>query len=215
MKKLFVGLALLSATFTGVTGIATVQAQGMGGGGGGGGAAMRNSAKSRLSRVMRGIGALEQGKKMALNKAQAKQVVAIITPWQRKPHMSEAEAKTVYMKINKVLTTKQKNELDKIAAKNRRFGGERNSGNGDRPRGGGGWGGMGGIGGGGAPDAAQMKQMRARMAAMRGFTQTMNPFYPPSKYAELQKAPERMREGMTRRYASQQKMIAQLRAKAR
>jgi len=177
------------------------------GGFGGGGSAMRNSPKRRLTGLVRNIGELEKARKAPLSKDQAKKVVAAIKPWQTRPKMTEDEAKGLYMKINAVLTTKQKNELDKMAAQNRRFGGGGRSGGRS-----GGWGGGSGRT---PPSAAEMQKMRATMQKVQGFMKTSNPFYPPSKYKEVNALPDRMRQGFNRRYASQQALLAQLAKKAR
>jgi len=182
---------------------ACVSAQSGGGRPGG----MRNNPKSRLSSLIRNIGELEKARKTPLSKDQAKKIVAGVTPWQKKPRMTETEAKGLYMKLNAVLTTKQKNELDKMAAQNRRFGG----GSGSGGRSGGGRGGSGGT----PPTPAQMAEMRQRMQKMQSFFKTYNPFYPPGKYKEVSQAPDRMKQGFTRRYASQQALLAQLAKKAR
>ena len=199
MKRLSL-LAVLTATF--VTGalvaanVAPLQAQGGPGGPGGG---MRNSPKGRIGRLMMGIGMLEAEKKAPLSATQAKTIVLAIKPWQAKKTMTDDQAKALYMSINGALTTKQKNELDKESAKNRRFGPGREGG--DRPRGG---------GGGQMPDASKMAEMRARMQKMTGFFKTYNPFYPPSSYAEFKSAPERMQEGMTKRYQRQTQLLQAL-----
>lgn len=195
-----------------------VWAQGPGGGGpGGGGGRMRNSPKFRLTGLMRGIGHLERSPKARLSPAQAQRIVSAVAPWQRKPRMSDAEAKALYMQVNSVLTTQQKNELDKNAAKNRRFGGGggREGGGGDRPRGGMGMGGFGGGLGSNGPSDEERQKMRRQMQSMRGFMQTVNPFYSPTNYPEFKQAPERMQEGMKRRFDTQKKLIADLAVKAR
>lgn len=174
---------------------------GPGGGGGGGmrmGGGMRNSPKGRLGRLIRGIGNLEEDKKAPLTAGQAKTIATSIKPWRTKKVMTDDQAKGLYMGINNVLTPKQKNEMDKNSAKNRRFGGE-------RPGGGGGQGG--GMGG-NAPDPKKMAEMRAQMQKMRGLMKTMNPFYPPMGYPEIKTAPDRMREGMMKRYQRQSATLA-------
>jgi len=179
---------------------ATVWAQGPGGGMGGGGG-RRNSPKGRLSGVLRGIGELEKGK-APLTKAQAKQVVGVVMPWTKKPKMTEAEAKAVYMKLNAVLTTKQKNELDKQTALRRRTAGDRE-------------GGPGGGAGGGAPDPQRMQQMRQQMQKMQGFFKTYNPFYPVTAYKEIKNLPERFSERMVKGYRDRQALLAKLAQKAK
>lgn len=173
--------------------IAHAQSGGAGGGGGGRAGGMRNSPKGRLSRLVSGITGLEKEKKAPLTGAQAKRIATAIKPWRTRKTMSDDQAKGLYMSVNGVLTSKQKNELDRSAAKNRRFGGERPEGR---------RGGAGGPGG-GTRSPEQMKQMRAQMEKMRGMRKTMNPFFPPTGYAELKGAPDRMRQGMMRRYQAQ------------
>ena len=204
MKKLSL-LAVLTATLsTGAIFTPTISHAQPPGGGGGGGGRMRNNPKSRLSGLMRGIGTLEHEKNAPLSADQAKRVVTTIKPWRSRKTMTDDDAKKLYMTVNTVLTIKQKNELDKFAAKNRRFGGGGSGGaGGDRSPGGGGF-------GGGTPDPAKMAEMRARMAKMQGFFKTYNPFYPPSGYAELKDAPERMREGSARRYETQRQLLIAL-----
>lgn len=207
MKKWIVA-ATLSAAVTGSSLFSVVQAQGGSGGRGG----MNRSPKGRLSSLLRGIEELEKGKTKALNKAQAKTVVSVVAAWKGKPKMSDAEAKMVYGKLNGALTTTQKNELDKIAAKNRRgFGGDRGGGRG------GGFGGPGGGAGGqgGPPNPQQMAEMRARMKRMEGFFKTYNPFYPPTKYAEFKSMPDRMRDRFAKGYQARMAFVAKLAAKAK
>lgn len=197
--------ATLSAAMLGSTLLTMVPAQAQGGPAGG---SNRNSPKRRLTTLVRGIGELEKAKKAPLTKDQAKKIVAALSPWKAKPKMTEDEAKALYGKINTVLTTKQKNELDKMAAQGRRFG------SGDRERGGAGGGG--GQGGGqGGPSDAERAQMRQRMQAMQGFMKTYNPFYPPQNYKEMKTAPERFKESFTSRYKSRMEVLTKLAAKAK
>ena len=211
MKKLILAATLSVAALSSTLALAPAQAQGFGGGGGG--SSQRNSPKGRLSSVIRGIGELEKAKKAPLTKDQAKKIVAAINPWKAKPKMTEDEAKSLYGKINTTLTTKQKNELDKMAAQNRRFS------SGDRgERGGGGAGGQGGGPGGGGgtpPSPEEMKKFQQMRQKMQGFMKTSNPFYPPQNYKELKDMPERMRESMARRYQSRMDMLKKLAAKAK
>ncbi len=210
MKKLILAATLSVAALSSTLALAPAQAQGFGGGGGGG-SSQRNSPKGRLSGVIRGIGELEKAKKAPLTKDQAKKIVAAINPWKAKPKMTEDEAKSLYGKINTTLTTKQKNELDKMAAQNRRFS------SGERGGGSGGAGGQGGGPGGGGtpPTPEEMKKFQQMRQKMQGFMKTSNPFYPPLNYKELKDMPERMRESMTRRYKSRMETVAKLAAKAK
>jgi hypothetical protein len=211
MKKWMIA-ATLSAAMMSSALVPSVQAQGFGGGGPGGG--MSNSPKRRLTGLLRGIDELEKNKTKALNKAQAKTFIGVITPWKAKPKMSDDEAKAVYTKLNGTLTTSQKNELDKIAAKNRRGfgsgpGGAGGQGGGQgRPGGGPGGGGPGGAGGNGS-------DFRAQMQKMQGFMKTYNPFYPITKYSEFKTMPDRMKDRMTKSYQSRIALLAKLAAKAK
>jgi hypothetical protein len=216
MKKWILAATLSAAALSSTLALAPAQAQG---GGGGGGSQFRNSPKGRLSGVIRGIGDLEKAKKAPLTKDQAKKILAAINPWKGKPKMNEDEAKSLYGKINGALTTKQKNELDKLSAQNRRFGSGERGGQGGGQGGGGGAGGPGGgggFGGGGTPPSPEeMKKFQQMRQKMQGFMKTSNPFYPPANYKELKDMPERMRESMTRRYQSRMDILKKLAAKAK
>lgn len=210
MKK-FVLAASLSAAMMGNALLATMsaQAQAPGGGGFGGGASQRNSPKRRLTGLIRNIGDLEKNNKKPLAKDQAKKVLAAVNPWKVKPKMTDDEAKKLYGTINTVLTSPQKNELDKMAAQNNHFG------SGDRGGQGGG-GGAGGPGGGGNPPSPEeMKKFQQTRQLMQTFMKTMNPFYPPQNYKELKSLPERMQESMAKRYKARTEILAKLAAKAK
>src|SRR5687767_14432415 len=117
MKKTLVAMGLAAGLILSPM-ISAVQAQGPGGGGGGM-RGMRNSPKGRLRSLWGNIGELEKSR-TPLNKAQAKRIVGLVRPWTTKPTMSDAQAKTLFMSMNSVLTTQQKNELDKLGAMRRR-----------------------------------------------------------------------------------------------
>jgi hypothetical protein len=206
MKKRILTMAL-SALISGAMLAGPVMAQG-GSGFGGGGDRRAQTPKRRLTRLLQNIEELEKAKKAPLTKPQAKTIVTVLSPWKAKTKMSDDEAKAIYGKVNGALTTKQKNEIDKIAALARRTGGGGNWG------GGGGQGGQGG-GQGGPPDAARMAEMRQRMQKMQGFMKTYNPFYPPTKYAEFKSIPERMQERMTKSYQARISLLSKLAAKAK
>ena len=194
MKKHLVVMGLMVGLMFPVA----VQAQGPGGGG-----PRQRTMKMRLGGLIRGIGELEKAKKAPLTKDQAKKIVTAINPWKARPKMTEDEAKALFIKVNGTLTTKQKNELDKMAALRRRLRG--NGEGGGRP-GGGGPGGAGGPGGGNF-NPQQMRQARERM---RGFFKTYNPFYPPTKYAEFKTVPERMQDRQKRSYQATLTLLGQL-----
>lgn len=205
MKKTLVVMGLVAGLVVSPM-ISTVHAQRPGGGGGMGGG-NRNSPKRRLSGLWRNIGELEKSK-TPLTKAQAKRVVALVRPWSSKPKMTDAQAKALYMSMNAVLTTSQKNEMDKMGAMRRR------TARGDREGGPGGQ--RGGPGGPGGPGGANFDpaRMRAQMQKLQGFMKTMNPFYPPSKYSEIKGLPDRMKGGWNRRYKTSQAMLTALARKA-
>lgn len=173
----------------------------------------RNNGKMRLSQVWRGIRRLERSA-TPLSKDQARKVVALVRPWGNRPTMNEAQATALATRISAVLSARQKSELAKARRMNRRERGGRPRGErGDRARREGGDGmrrerRRGGSGG------QQMGQMRASMQKMRGIAQTMNPFYPPSKYREIQSLPPRMREGLNRYYQSSHEILVALVRKA-
>ncbi|MCS6862034.1 MAG: hypothetical protein NZT92_17140, partial [Abditibacteriales bacterium] len=195
MKRFVVSLAMVGLMLP-----VSVWAQGGGGGFGGGG--RQPSPKMQLGRLLRDIGELEKANKKPLTKEQAKKIVAAIKPWEKKPKMTDEEAKALRKTIHDILTTAQKNELDKMAAQNRRMGGGGPGGGGfgggpggfggpggGGPGGGGGFGGgPGGFGGpggggpgggGGQPSPQQQQQFRQTMQKMQEFFKIYNPFYPP------------------------------------
>jgi len=166
----------------------------------------------QLGRLLRNIGELEKANKKPLTKDQAKKVLAAVKPWEKKTKMTDDEAKTLYKQINGVLTTAQKNELDKMAAQNRRMGG----GGGGGGFGGGAGGGAGaGGGGGGQPTPQQIQQFQEMRKKMEGFFKTYNPFYPPTSYKEFKDFPPQMQERMTKSYEARKELIARLEKKAK
>jgi hypothetical protein len=44
---------------------------------------------------------------------------------------------------------------------------------------------------------------------------TMNPFYPPTKYSQLKGLPDRMKQGMNRRYTESRATVTALARKAK
>jgi hypothetical protein len=238
MKKRLIAVALVTGVLM-TSGAATIQAQSPGGWGGrgqggpggwggpGGGMGMRNNPKARLSGLWRNLGELQKSK-AALNKDQAKKVVALVRPWSSRPKMSDAEAQSLHTQISAVLTANQKQEMKKMAMARRAA----MQGDGDKPRGGDGrgaggprggfWGGPdgpGGVGpGAGGPrgdgrrggresmDPQRMQQMQK----MQGFMKTVNPFYPPTNYKEVKELPERMQQRFTRRYGATRAVLVTL-----
>jgi hypothetical protein len=188
------------------------------GGGGGMGRMMRNNPKMRLSVLMRGIGSLERERKTPVSASQARVIVTAVRPWISKPTMSEAQANSLYTRINGVLTSQQKAALQNARGNgrdgnrrgddDRRGAGQRNGGPGGRD------GGRRNAGGRSNSGGERPGGNRPNMQQMQGFFRTYNPFYPPSKYKQLNTLPERMREGMNRRYKTQQTVLNSLAKKA-
>lgn len=99
--------------------------------------------------VRNGLQEVERSKSTQLKPAQAKQVLAVITPWKSKPKMTQEEAKASIQKLQKVFDTKQLAAVDKAIQQSQR---PRGGGPGGGGPGGGGPGGPGGgAPGGGAP----------------------------------------------------------------
>lgn len=175
-------------------------AQAQGGPGGGGPGGGQRSMKGRLTGLIRGLGDLEHGTKAPLNKDQTRKVLGLVRPWLNKPQMNEDQAKGLYMHINAVLNTRQKNELDIASAANRK-----------RMEGSGGMGG-GRQGGGGGAGGGQFdpQTFRAQMQKMQGFFKTYNPLYPPTSYSNFKQLPERMQDRFTKGYEKRQQLLAKL-----
>lgn len=208
------------------------------------GGRMRNNPKMRLGGFIHDIGELERDKHNALSRDQAKKVLAALSPWRKKPKMTEAEAQSLLTKISGVLNAKQKAVLQKLA-QNRRFGPPPGGPGGPppdgRPRGGpppdgpggrrgprgqngrpgqggpppGGPGGPGGPPSGPRPGGPGGRPSPQQMQKMQAFFKTFNPLYPPGSYKELKDMPPRMRDGFKRRYQEQEALLNALTRKAK
>jgi hypothetical protein len=178
------------------------------------GAGMRRFPQMQLGRFLMGVGMLEKSGKNKLSAGQAKKVVNAISPWRNKPTMTASHASELNTKLVALLTAAQKKALQDLRPQHwgdRRGPGQQSDGDGRR----GGWGDRGPAGPhGNPPTEAERKQMRERMEKMRKFMLTFNPFYPPTKYSQYKDMPERMREGMKRRFEAQQTLLSQLAKKA-
>jgi hypothetical protein len=73
----------------------------------------------------------------------------------------------------------------------------------------------GGPRGGGRPGGGGRDFDPKQMQAMRTFRETMNPFYAPTGYKEWKTMPDRMQEGMTRRYKTARETLEALSRKSR
>lgn len=84
--------------------------------GGGQSSAMREKYKYtfQLTTMVRHIGDIDKDKKYTLTPSQAKQVLAILTPWRTKPKMTQDQAKEVMRKLKKVFTAGQLNAMARI-----------------------------------------------------------------------------------------------------
>src|ERR1700693_989575 len=109
------GQLLLSALMAASL-VTPVLAQGPGGPGGPGGGGMDPALRAKMQKYMdqaknhmklgqmvRGIQELDKDKATALKPAQAKQLLAIVKPWQSKDKMTEDQAKSAIISIQKVL----------------------------------------------------------------------------------------------------------------
>jgi hypothetical protein len=181
------------------------------------GGGMRNSPKNRISRFMRGLERMEEESKTPLNKAQARKIVSLVSPWRSRKTMTDAQAKTLYTSLTNVLTAEQKKALSNGRPGGRggnwggRGGDRPDGGRRDRPDGprGGGDGGRrpGGMGG-GRPTEAQMTAMRKMMASS-------NPLASPRLNAGFSSMPERMQTRMIERFRNSEDFLKQLSQKAR
>lgn len=212
------GLAVLSVVaVSGSTAPVWAQPGGPGGPGGGGrGGGMGRSPKMRLPRLISSANRLSGSN--ALTKVQARRMVSLVTPWRKRPTMSDADAKTLYTNLSGTLTATQKTALQ-----NDRPGGGRDGGRGDGPGrggreggpGGGGGGrmggGPGGPGGGQMPSREQMDKMRAQMEKVMA---SYNPLYSGTP-AGVGAAPPQMKEMMKRRSDRLNSTLSELQQKAR
>jgi len=130
--------------------------------GGGQFSAMREKYKYtfQLMTMVRHIGEIDKDKKYTLTPAQAKKMLAILTPWRSKPKMTQDQAKDVARKLKSVLTAAQLNAMARIKS---------HFGQGPGGRGGPG----GGPGQGGPPRPPQGERRHFDPNAMKDF----NPFY--------------------------------------
>jgi len=185
---------------------------GRGAGGRGGrmrGEGMRRYPQMQLGRFLMGVGLLEKNGKNKLSASQAKKIVAAISPWRKKSSMTTSQASALNQKLTAVLTAAQKKELQGLRPQRGGDGrGQRDGERRGRRRDGG------PDGRRNPPSDAERRQMRDRMEKMRKFLVTYNPFYPPTKYAQFKQLPERMQQGVKRRFAAQEALLSQLAKKA-
>lgn len=187
----------------------------------------RNDSKRQLDQLMRGLGQVERSA-APLNRAQAQRIVTLLRPWQSRPTMTQAQAKSLAANLNNVLTAQQKNLLNARREERRgaRPDGMRGEGRGGmrRPRGEGGPPPRDGFG---APPrrggfneprsgegAFDPQAMRAQRQKMRGLRETINPLYPPSRYSQVKSLPARVQQGMMRRYQQTQATMSALTRRA-
>jgi len=174
--------------------------------------ARRSHPKMQLNRLWRGIGRLESSSS-ALTKQQAQRIVALVRPWSSRPQMSDGQAQSLHNQISAVLTTSQKSALQKMAQDRRQnAGSKQGAGREGANRGP-------NAGGTGRRAGARGKRQgagvdRQRMQQMRGFLQNVNPFYAPTGYKEFKYMPERMQQGLVRRYQHARTILVTLSKKA-
>jgi hypothetical protein len=64
--------------------------------------------------VTRGLAECEQNKATEIKQPQAKQLLAVLTPWRSKAKMTQAEARATIQQVQKVLEAKQVTAIDKV-----------------------------------------------------------------------------------------------------
>ena len=197
---------------------------------GGRGMGMMRSEKMRLPRLIEGSAHLSGSS--ALSKKQAQQMVKLVTPWRKRPTMSEADGKKLFSNLSGTLTSAQKTAMQndrprmgdgrgpggpggpgaggRGGAQGQGGGRGQGQGGGDRP------GGRGEGGRGGGPGGAGMGQRptEAQMKAMRSMMDSYNPLYSGTP-AALASMPDQMKRGMQRRRDRLNAALSQLQQKAR
>jgi hypothetical protein len=159
--------------------------------------------------MLRGINELDKDSATALTQPQAKQVLAVLKPWQTKPKMTQDDAKNVMKGVKKVLSTRQLNALSRVQDRGPGSrGGPGGGGFGGPPGGGPGGGGFGGPPGGGPPGGfrangggGQGGRRRFDPAAMKNFNPLLTKADPNNPMA-------------SRRVERNKRMFADLQARA-
>ncbi len=118
----------------------------------------------RVSQTLRAVGEMDKDPKTKITPAQAKKMLAVIRPWQKRPVMTDAQA----LQVNKQLTAAMTLPQIKKMATMPRMGGRRGGGGGGGGSGGGGAGrpGGGGFAGGGGGGGGRPGGGRPFTAAM-------------------------------------------------
>ena len=209
------------------------------GGPGGHRGGFRHNDKRQLTGLIRDIAQVDTSGQHVLNGKQARAIIHTLDPWSRQPVLQDAQATALIGDLRNFLTASEKLDIAQIDA-NRPRGGGGFGGGGDRggqggpggPGGGGGQGGgaggfdrpgdplapagggasggddhHGGPGGPGGPGGADFQ-------AFREFAMSTNPLYPPQKYPKFASLPERMQDGMARRYTEVQTALAEIKSHA-
>lgn len=191
---------------------------------GGRGMGMMRSEKMRLPRFIESASRLSGS--TALSKKQAQQMVRLVTPWRKKPIMSEDAGKNLFTSLSGTLNSAQKTAMQNDRPRmgdgrgpggpNGR-GGPQGGGRGPGGRGGGrGEGGPGGRPGGpGGPGGRGMQRpTEAQMKAMRSMMASYNPLYSgnPAGFASM---PDQFKKGMQRRRDRLNAALSQIQQKAR
>ncbi len=182
-------------------------------------------AKGELNRVWHDIADLE-GSKLALNKAQAAKVVALVLPISKKPTLSDANAKTLGDKIEGVLTAAQKAQIDKDHPRGMRGGRDgrpdgpppRDGKGGPPPRDGDGRGPRGEgppRNGGRGPRGDGTRMNLEDFEKVRPFMDALNPFYPPTGYASFKSLPADFAKDVAKRYGERRTLLETLSKRAK
>jgi hypothetical protein len=223
------GMAVLALAMA-VPRPATAQAPGGAPGGGPGGPGGARSAEFQkfrdqhkytfqLQRMLRGINELDKDSATALTQPQAKQVLAVLKPWQTKPKMTQDDAKNVMKSVKKVLTTRQLNALSRVQDRGPGGrggpggGGPGGGGFGGPPGGGPGGGGPGGGGFGGPPGGGPPGGPRANGGGGQGGRRRFDPATMKNFNPLLTKA-DPNNPFSSRRVERNKRMFAELQARA-
>ena len=178
-------------------------------------------AKGELNRVWRDIAELE-GTGLALSKAQAARVVALVLPVSKKSALSDAAAKTLADKINAVLTPAQRAAIAKDHPRGGRGDGppggprpgDKDGGRRDGPP-------RDGDGRGPRPDGngprgdGPPRMNRDDFEKVRPFMDALNPFYAPTGYAGFKKLPADFAKDVAKRYGERRALLEKLSKRAK
>lgn len=186
-------------------------------------------AKGELMRLWRGIDELEKNN-AALSKAQAAKVVALVLPVSKRQNLSDAQAQTLSAQLKAILTPDQLAKLEGGRERGPRGRGMRGGENRPGPRGGRGPGqnergprdgrapeqnGRGPRGEGFRGDGPPPRPNAAEFEKTRAFMDALNPFYPPTGYANWKSLPSPLQQGVANRWREGRALLEALSRKSK